>query len=66
MRRGIRTFGNGGGFSFTGFYYNQRLRSYRAFVTDLRRTVVLRYAARTVVSVSRRAGRLCPRPGRAR
>jgi hypothetical protein len=49
MRGSIRTFGNGGGFSFTGLYYNKSLRSYRAFVTDLRRTVVLRYAYRTVV-----------------
>lgn len=46
MRRSLRTFGNGGAFS--GFYYNKRLRSYRAFVTDPRRTIVLRYAARRV------------------
>jgi len=49
MRRSLRTFGNGGAFSFSGFYYNKRLRSYRAFVTDPRRTIVLRYAARRVV-----------------
>lgn len=49
LRRSIRTFGNGGAFSFTGFYWNKRLGSYRAFVTDLRRTVVLRYAKRRVV-----------------
>ena len=49
MRRSLRTFGNGGGFSFSGFYYNKRLGSYRAFVTDLHRTVVLRYAKRRVV-----------------
>ena len=49
MRGSIRTFGNGGAFSFTGFYYNKRLGSYRAYVTDLRRTVVLRYAKRKVV-----------------
>ena len=49
MRGSIRTFGNGGGFSFTGLYYNGRLRTYRAFVTDLHRTVVLRYSSRTVV-----------------
>jgi len=28
------------------FYYNKRLGSYRAYVTDPRRTVVLRYANR--------------------
>jgi hypothetical protein len=49
MRGSLRTFGNGGGFSFTGFYWNKRLGSYRAFVTDLRRTVVLRYAGRRIV-----------------
>jgi hypothetical protein len=49
MRGSLRTLGNGGAFSFTGLYYNKRLRSYRAFVTDLHRTVVLRYASRTVV-----------------
>jgi hypothetical protein len=49
MRGSIRTFGNGGAFSFTGFYYNKRLGSYRAYVTDPRRCVVLRYANRRVV-----------------
>jgi hypothetical protein len=49
MRGSLRTFGNGGAFSFTGFYYNKRLGSYRAYVTDPRRTVVLRYANRRVV-----------------
>jgi hypothetical protein len=49
MRRSLRTFGNGGAFSFTGFYYNKRLGSYRAYVTDRHRTVVLRYANRRVV-----------------
>jgi hypothetical protein len=49
MRGSIRTFGNGGAFSFSGFYYNKRLGSYRAFVTDPRRAVVLRYATRRVV-----------------
>ena len=49
MRGSLRTFGNGGAFSFTGFYYNKRLGSYRAYVTDPRRAVVLRYASRRVV-----------------
>ena len=49
MRGSFRTFGNGGAFSFTGFYYNKRLGSYRAYVTDPRHTVVLRYAKRRVV-----------------
>ena len=49
MQWSIRTFGNGGFFSFTGFYRNKLLGAYRAFVTDPRRTVVLRYTGRTVV-----------------
>lgn len=49
MRSSIRTFGNGGFFSFSGFYRNKTLGTYRAFVTDLHQTVVLRYGQRTVV-----------------
>lgn len=45
----IRTFGNGGLFSFTGYFRNTTLGSYRAYVTDLRRTVVLRFSGRVVV-----------------
>jgi Bacterial PH domain len=49
MRGSLKTWGNGGGFSFTGSFYNPRLHFYRAFVTDLHRTVVLRYPSRTIV-----------------
>jgi len=49
MRKSIRTCGNGGFFSVTGFYWNKKLGSYRAYVTDPQRAVVLRYARRTVV-----------------
>ncbi len=49
MRGSIRTFGNGGAFSFSGFYYNKRLGRYRAYVTDPRRAVVLRYPNRRIV-----------------
>ena len=48
MRWSIRC-GNGGAFSITGFYWSKSLGIYRAFVTDLRRTVVLRFTSRTVV-----------------
>jgi hypothetical protein len=48
MRRSVKTMGNGGLFSFSGFYYNKSMGYYRAFVTDLHRTVVLRFATRTV------------------
>jgi hypothetical protein len=50
MRWSIRTFGNGGFFSFSGFYWNKTLGAYRAYVTDPARTVVLHYrSSRTVL-----------------
>lgn len=49
LRRSIRTFGNGGLFSFTGWYYNRTLGGYRAYATDIRRTVVLRLQGKTIV-----------------
>jgi len=49
MRGSIRTCGNGGFFSFSGFYWSRKWKSYRAYVTDPRRTVVLRYGRRTVI-----------------
>jgi hypothetical protein len=49
MGRSIRTFGNGGLFSFTGFFHNKALGSYRAFLTDPHRTVVLHFPEHTVV-----------------
>ena len=49
MRGSLRTFGNGGLFSFTGYYRSRTLGPYRAYVTDFKRTVVLRWAHRTVV-----------------
>lgn len=49
MNNSLRTCGNGGGFSFTGWYWCKTLGFYRAFVTDLNRTVVLRFKNRTVV-----------------
>jgi hypothetical protein len=49
MRGSIRTFGNGGLFSFCGFYRNKFLGRYRAWVTNFGGTVVLRFASRTIV-----------------
>jgi hypothetical protein len=49
MNKSLRTCGNGGAFSFTGWYWSKSLGFYRAFVTDLNRTVVLRFRLRTVV-----------------
>jgi hypothetical protein len=49
MRSGIRLCGNGGLFSFAGWFRNKALGVYRSFVTDPHRTVVLRFAKRPVV-----------------
>lgn len=45
----LRVFGNGGLFAFTGWFYNRSLGRYRAFVTDFRHAVVLRFPDRVVV-----------------
>lgn len=52
MRGSIRTFGNGGFFSFSGFYWNRALGSYRAYVTDPASTVVLRYSTGKTIVLS--------------
>jgi len=49
MKGSLRTFGNGGFFSFTGRYWSRALGSYQAFVTDFNRTAILRFTNRTVV-----------------
>lgn len=49
MKRCIRLFGNGGLFSFTGLYRNKELGTFRAFVNDFNRTVVLKFTSRTIV-----------------
>jgi Bacterial PH domain len=49
MRGSLRLWGNGGLFAFWGHYWSRRLGFYRAFVTDLKKTVVLRLPQRTIV-----------------
>ncbi len=49
MRGSLRLCGNGGMFSITGWYRNRALGNYRAFVTELNNTVVLRFAKKTIV-----------------
>jgi hypothetical protein len=49
MRGSLRLLGIGGLFSYTGHYRSKNLGSFRAYATDLRRTVVLRFPARTIV-----------------
>jgi hypothetical protein len=43
LRGSIRTWGNGGLYSFTGWYWSRRLGRYRAFATDLKKPVVLTF-----------------------
>ncbi len=49
FRDSTRVFGNGGAFSFSGWFRSERLGTFRAYVTDPARAVVLRWADRTVV-----------------
>lgn len=47
--RSLRLFGNGGLFSFCGWFRNARLGRYRAFVTDWQHGVVIKASRCTVV-----------------
>jgi hypothetical protein len=49
LERSLRLFGNGGFFSFTGWFRNKKLGVYRAYATDTKKAVVLRFSDRTVV-----------------
>jgi len=49
MAGSIRVFGNGGLFAVTGVYRNAKLGMYRAYVTDRKRTVVLRLGPKAIV-----------------
>ncbi|MBI4914486.1 MAG: hypothetical protein HY825_01440 [Acidobacteria bacterium] len=49
MKCSLRLFGNGGLYSITGLFRSKALGSYRAYVTDPGRAVVLRLPDRTVV-----------------
>lgn len=49
MRYSLRLWGNGGLFAFCGWFRNRRLGLYRAFATDPKRSVVLRFRRRTIV-----------------
>ena len=49
MSKSIRTFGNGGLFSFSGKFRNKALGPYRAFATKLENSVVLKFTDHTIV-----------------
>jgi hypothetical protein len=48
FQRTIRIFGNPGIFGICGFFYNQRIGRFNAFVTDKRNALVLRFEGRTI------------------
>jgi hypothetical protein len=48
-RGSLRLFGNGGLYSYHGWFWNRRLGRYRLYATDPKRAVVLRFARRTIV-----------------
>jgi len=45
----VRVFGNGGLFSFSGWFYSKPLGRYRMFATDVRNAVVLQFPDRVIV-----------------
>ena len=49
VRSSIRTFGNGGLFSFSGLFKNSTLGNYRQYSTNHKNTVILYLAAKTIV-----------------
>ncbi len=49
MDNSVRRFGNGGVFSICGWFRNLKLGPYRAFATDPKRSVVLRFPDRVIV-----------------
>lgn len=49
MNGSLRVFGNGGLFSFSGWFWSKSLGRYRAWVTDLPSTVVIRANGHTCV-----------------
>lgn len=49
MQGSLRMAGNGGLFAFTGWFRNKKLGTYRAFVTDQTRCVVMEFKDRKIV-----------------
>jgi hypothetical protein len=49
MENSLRIWGNGGLFSFTGTFQNQKLGRYQAYATDPARSVIIQFCDRTIV-----------------
>ena len=41
FHKSIKTFGNGGLFSFSGYYWSKRLGKFKCYVTDMKRSVII-------------------------
>ncbi len=49
MKGSIRTFGNGGLFCFAGRFWNKKLGPYRAFATNPKLAVILKFTKKVVI-----------------
>jgi hypothetical protein len=47
--RALRCFGTGGLFGISGLYYTPRRGTFRAFLTDTKSTVLLKFSSRTIL-----------------
>ena len=61
MEHSIRKFGIGGLFCYVGFCSNDKIDSYRAYATDSKRSVVLKFPGRTIVVNPDRPGEFVAR-----
>lgn len=52
LKSSLRVFGNGGLFSFSGWFWNSKRGLYRAWVTDLNSTLVLHFTHRRDIVIS--------------
>jgi len=57
MKRSIRLFGNGGLFCFAGQFRNKKLGRYRAYATDPKLAVILKFTDKVVVVTPARPDR---------
>lgn len=49
LKGSIRNFGNGGLLSFSGFFWNKTLGSYRLYATDINNAVLIKLPGRVIV-----------------
>lgn len=57
----IRLFGNGGLYSISGLFRNKSLGKYRAFITDPKNSVILKFESRTIVVSPENPALFCER-----